>query len=436
MLTDPRSPMADPARLPPSLWAASSGDAPVAAEPLDGERTFDIAVIGGGFTGLSTAIHAARAGASVCVLEAAEVGWGASGRNGGQVIAGLKYHPDKVERDFGAERGGRMVEMSARGPDMVFDLIERYGIRCAPVRNGWLQAIHSTAVQDESRKLVEQWHKRGEDVEMLDAAEAERLIGAAGYVGALIDRRSGALQPLAYVRGLARAAQQEGATLFERAEVTAIERANDGYKLRTQRGSVAAGKVVIATNAYGDDIHGRLGRSYFPINSFIVATAPLSENVRRSILPEGHVVSDTRKFLLYFRLDADGRLVVGGRGAYRDPVGPEPFIHVEWALARLFPQVGAPEIEYRWSGKIAVTPDMYPHVHEPQPGLIMALGYCGRGVALATIMGAGVGEYAATGDREALAWPTSDIRTIPFHGARRLYVAAATVWYQAVDALR
>jgi glycine/D-amino acid oxidase-like deaminating enzyme len=192
-------------------------------------------------------------------------------------------------------------------------------------------------------------------------------------------------------------------------------------------------KVIFGTNAYERGLIEPLRRSLLPVASFIVATAPLSGNLRATILPEGHVTSDTRKLLSYSRLDREGRLLVGGRGRFADPHVPADFGHVELLLKRLFPQVGEPEIDFRWSGRVAITTDFLPHVHEPSPGLIAAAGYNGRGVAMATVLGAAAGRYAVTGNREELPLPLSPIRPIPFHGWRRLYLAAGALWYRMQD---
>lgn len=432
MFINPQSPMADPARLPPSLWAATAEPAPE-TEPLAGTHDCDIAIVGGGFTGLSAALHAAQMGASVCVVEAAEPGWGASGRNGGQVIAGFKWSPDQVVRKFGPERGEPLVAFSANAPDVVFGLIDKYDIRCDARRNGWLRAVHAKWALRETRDTVEQWARRGHDVRFADADETARLLGSPVYLGAFVDNRCGSVNPLGYARGLARAAISEGARIFTGSMVETLERKGDRWTVTTANGAVTANRVILATNAYGGGIYKALGRSYFPVNSFLVATRPLSQNVLATLMPEGHCMADTRRLLIYCRTDEAGRLVVGGRGNHHDPDGAGDFVHVEKALHRLFPQVGDVDYDYRWSGRVALTPDMYPRVHMPEPGLSIALGYNGRGVAMASALGAAMGRHAVSGDENELPLPVSAIRPVPFHGARRLYLAAATMWYRTLD---
>ena len=426
------SPMADPDRLPPSLWAATATPAPE-TPPLAGDHHFDIAVVGGGYTGLSAGLHAAGLGARAVVLETSEPGWGASGRNGGQIIAGMKWDPDELVTKLGTERGERLVAAAGGAADFVLDLIRCHRIDCEAEQSGWVHACHSQKALEAARKRVIQWQARSAPVELVGAPEVVRLIGAEGYAGGLLDRRGGKLQPLSYARGLARAAQAAGAVVCGRSPVTSLEREGSAWVLKTPRAKVRCDKVVLATNAYSGELHRALAHSLLPVASFVMATEPLSEDLRRSILPEGHVTSDTRKLLTYSRLDGEGRLVIGGRGSYSDPTGPEDFRHVHDILLRLFPRLGEPRIAFRWSGRVAVTPDFLPHVHEPAEGLMAAVGYNGRGVAMASVLGAAVGRYAVDGDRDALPLPLTPIRPIPFHGLQRLYLAAATAWYRLQD---
>jgi len=430
----PVSPMADRARLPPSLWAATATPA-LETPPLVGEHRFDLAIVGGGFTGLSAALHAAELGASAVVLEAAEPGWGASGRNGGQVIPGLKWDPDEVVQKFGIERGEALVAAAGNAAQFVYDLIRQRRIDCELGREGWIQGAHSRSAYEQLKVRAEQWGRRGAPVELLDAEETNRLIGAKGYAGGLIDRRGGRLQPLSYARGLARAAQDAGAVVCGASPVLSIEPESAGWMLATPRARVRCDKAIVATNAYADKLLPSLMQSLIPVASFIVATEPLSDNLRATILPEGHVTSDTRKLLAYSRLDGQGRLIVGGRGSYSDPMTERDFRHVEQLLRTLFPQIGEPRIAYRWSGRVAITPDFLPHVHEPAAGLLAVAGYNGRGVAMATTLGAAAGRYAVSGNRDDLPLPISPIRPIPFHGLRRVYLAAATAWYRMQDRL-
>ena len=424
--------MSDPDILPPSLWAATAEPAP-ATPPLEGDHRFDIAIIGGGFTGLSAALHAAKARAKVVVLEASEPGWGASGRNGGQVIAGFKLDPGDIIDKYGEPRGNRLIELGDKAPDLVFDLIRRYAISCGAARSGWIQAAHGPKALGDIEVRARQWAARGAPVEVLDAATAERLIGASGYAGGLLDWRGGRLQPLSYARGLAAAALKEGAVVAGRSGVTAMTRSDGLWHLATASARVSAEKVFIATNGYTGDLAAPLGGSLVSIASFIIATQPLGDNLKAAILPEGHVMSDTRKLLTYARLDDEGRLVVGGRGGFSDPRSDRDFAHVDKALTRLYPLASVEEIAFRWSGRVAITRDYMPHYHEPAPGISALVGLNGRGVAMATALGRAAGLLLATGDRRHMPLPAMPVRPIPFSGLKRYYLPALTAWFRYQD---
>lgn len=417
-----------------SLWNATANPAPP-TPPLDGEAEADVAVVGGGFTGLSTALHLAEKGVSVTLLEAETPGWGASGRNGGQVIPGLKHDPDEVEQLFGTEMGGRVVRFAGGTADLVFSLIERHGIACDADRRGWIQGAHDALGLVQTDRRAADWSRRGAPVEALDKAEVRRLLGCDGYAGGLIDRRGGALHPLNYATGLAEAAIRAGARIHGQSRVSRIERASGGFVLHTAQGRLKAGRIVIGTNGYADALHDPLRRSIVPARSVQVATRPLSDNLRKSILPEGQVVSDTRRLLLYFRLDAEGRFLMGGRGAFGEPGIVARQADLRAVAERLFPQLGGIEWQHHWGGFVALTTDHLPHLHELEPGITTALGYNGRGVAMATAMGKLLAEHASGKPAADLDFPLTGLRPIPFHALRKPAVVATTMWYRLRDRL-
>lgn len=418
-----------------SLWAATAEPAP-ATPPLGESVTADIAVVGAGYAGLSAALHLAEGGASVVVLEATEPGWGGSGRNGGQVIPGLKWDPDELEAMLGPEAGARLVDFAGRTADRVFDLIAKHRIDCHPVRRGWLQPAHTRAALGVVRCRAEQWQKRGAPLTLLDRAATAEHLGTEGYLGAWIDQRAGGIQPLSYARGLARAALAAGAKIHCETPVVALRRNGLRWELQTRVGAVvSAGRVILCTNAYTGDLWRGLRQTVIAANSFQIATAPLSDNIRKSILPHGQVASDTRRLLLYFRLDHTGRFVMGGRGPFRDPQGPEDFARLRHVTERLFPQLGGVAYEFGWAGRVALTRDFLPHLHEPAPGLIATLGCNGRGVGLATSMGMVLADYVLKQDARLLPFSPAPIRPIPFHGLQRFYVAATVAYYRLRDAV-
>lgn len=423
--------MADP-KLPPSLWTATARER-AEAPPPEGDLDLDVAVVGAGFTGLSAALHLAQDGARVAAFDAAEPGWGASGRNGGQVIPGLKDDPDALERKFGAEIGGQMVEISGAAPALVFSLIDEYGIDCDVQRAGWLQPAHCRSALDTVRARCAQWRSRGADVAPLDAAEVAELIGSRrnAYLGGWIDCRGGAVQPLSYARGLARAALSRGAGVHGRSRATALERQGGRWRLRFADGVAAmADSVVLATNGYTDGLWSGLRQTVVPVYSFQAATRPLSENAREAIFPRDHVASDTRRLLWYFRLTREGRLVMGGRGPYREDPGPRA---VETALANLvslFPEAGPLEPEFAWAGRVAMTKDHFPHLHRLADGLYAGLGFNGRGVAMGTMMGRCLSE-AVQGRKPGL--PFTAPMAFRFHAFSRLGITCLSTLYSMRD---
>jgi glycine/D-amino acid oxidase-like deaminating enzyme len=417
-----------------SLWAATSAPLTPLAQ-LAADTRADIVVIGAGYTGMSAALHAAAAGGDVVVLEAREIGEGGSGLNGGQVIAGLKHDPDVLESLYGERVGAQLAACSGGAPDLVFDLIRRHAIECHAVRAGWLQLAvaerHLAALERRAR----QWRSRGADAAVVSDREAARLTGTRRYCGGWIDRRGGTVQPLAYLRGLARAAMGSGARLFVHSPVTRLSPRAGGWRVDTPRGSIDAVTVVVATDAYTGRPFGALRRTVVAVPSIQVATEPLPHDARAVILPGGQSVSDTQRILRYFRLDADGRLVLGTRGSYGDIPVPTGSRAHERALRELYPQLAGVALTYRWGGFVAMTRDGIPHLHEPAPGLLAALGYNGRGVAMATAMGRLLARRALGESAASLEFPITPVRPIRLHALSRMGARATIRYLQARDAL-
>ena len=391
------------------------------------------AVIGGGFTGLSTALHLAEAGVEVAVLEAKQIGWGASGRAFGQVVPYLKQDHPAILRHYGAERGQRVVDAVADGPSLVFDLIERHRIDCWPVRTGLIFAAHSPAGQRALAKRTAYWQQRGAPVEQLEGSACAELIGSHRYPTASLDRRGGHINPFAYVRGLAHAALAAGATLHTETPVRALHREGARWVLDTAQGRLSADTVVIATNAYTG---GAVARACGTASSRCVATASSRNRCRttcaapscRRASPDRH-----RQLFSAVRLLPDGRLHAS---TYGPAFGPE---HApDWRLAdarvrRLFPQLGAPRWSEAWSGWVAMTPEHFPRLHELAPGLFAGLAYNGRGIAAATMMGRDLAILVRGGGEAATVFPLAPLRPLPWHRAAPLLVRALVQVYRVQD---
>ena len=396
----------------------------------------DVAVVGGGYCGLSAALHLAQSGASVTVLETHQPGWGASGRNGGQVIPGFKYDPHELEAMFGASRGERIWRFGASTADTVFELIARHQLKVPTTRSGWLQGIHSEKAAIRARRRATQWQNCGANVDYLNAAETTAIAGTGRYVGGVIDRRGGALQPLSFARELARVASAAGAQIFGSTKVEMIAKASDGWTLACGRGaSVHAKTVLLCTNGYSGGLVFGLKDSIIAANSLQIATEPLPDELRSRILPHGEVLSDTRKVIRYWRLDDQGRLLLGGRGPYREPEAESDWQHLVRDLKTMFPALAHLRITHRWAGRIAIHPDFMPHLHEPELGLLISIGCQGRGIGLQTATGIELAKRALDRSYEP-ALLFSPIRAIPFHGLKAIGVSFMVALYGAMDRLR
>ena len=335
-----------------SLWTATANATPP-RPPLTGDAEAEVAIVGGGYTGLSAAVHLAEAGIRATVLEAESPGWGASGRNGGQVNPGLKEDPDTIEARFGPDMGGRMVALSGGAGGLVFDLVRRLGIDCAAVQAGWLQPVHDAKAEQTVRARVAQWQRRGQPLRMLSRADTAAALGTDAYIGAMLDPRGGNLHPLNYALGLADAAIRFGAAIHGDSRVLRIDTtAPDRHVLHTASGRLTATKVLICTNAYSDAATGEIARTMVPVRSVQVATDILPEALQRSILPQGQSASDSRRLLLYFRKDAAGRFIMGGRGNYSAAATRHQMQVLRDASLRLYPTLRDIRWRYAWGASL------------------------------------------------------------------------------------
>jgi glycine/D-amino acid oxidase-like deaminating enzyme len=417
---------------PANVWEETA--VPVAAVPeLEGARRAQVLIIGAGYLGLSAALHLAQTGVDAMVVDSHEPGWGASGRNGGQVIPGLKHDPSELEAMFGRERGERIWRFAGASADVVFDLIARHGLDCHARRAPWIQGIHSEKAAARARQRVEDWKKRGAAVDYLDRAQVAGIAGTDIYLGAFADARAGALQPLSYVRELARVAIAAGARVYRSARVVTLEIEGAGWRAATATGaSVHAHTVLVATNAYADRLVPGLAHSIVALNSLQIATAPIPRVLRRSLLPNGETLSDTRRVIRYWRLDDEGRLLMGGRGPYRDALVAGDWGHLAAHVRRHFPALADVPFTHRWGGRVAVHVDYMPRLHRPHQGMFVAIGCQGRGIAWQTAMGAELAKLALDPHYDAVL-PFSPVRPIPFHPLKALGVASTIALWRALD---
>jgi len=354
---------------------------------LTEEARADVAIVGGGYTGLSAALHLARRGMKAVVLEARQIGFGGAGRNVGLVNAGMWVMPDELPNVLGPVYGDRLLALLGDAPKAVFELVAKYGMQCELQQHGTLHCAVGAKGLDELKQREAQWRARGAPVELLSAEETAKKTGTQAYAGALLDRRAGTIQPLAYVRGLAGAAIAEGAGVYTDSPATEVQAAGARWRVVTAGGTVIADWVVMATDAYTQGPWEIIRREQVHLPYFNLATAPLPDAVRTPILPGREGCWDTQEVLSSFRMDAKGRLVFGSVGALR---GTGHAIHRDWgrrALRRIFPQLGEVRFEAEWYGQIGMTDDNLPRFHRFADRVIGCSGYNGRGIAPGTVMG-------------------------------------------------
>jgi len=415
MLNDPRS---------HGLWEKTA-PAPPATRRLEETISADVVIVGGGYTGLSAALHLAEAGTNVVLLEAAEIGFGGAGRNVGLINAGMWVMPDDFPKELGPVHGERLLDLLGNGPALVRELIGKYAIACELEKNGTLHCAVGPEGLKELEERARQWQARGAPVTLLDAAETERRVGSGAYAGSLLDMRAGTLQPLAYARGLAHAAVKAGARLHTGSAVIGTDDVDGRKVVRTAAGEVTADWIIVATDAYSTGPWEQVRREQVYLPYFNLATTPLGDNLRRSILPGREGCWDTRDILSSFRMDQAGRLVFGSVGALR---GTGTAIHKSWArrsLKRLFPQLGNVEFEAEWYGQIGMTDNALPRFHKFGRNVLGFSGYNGRGIAPGTTFGKLLARHILGEVSQAdLPLPLTEVQEAGFRAVKEAYYEA------------
>jgi glycine/D-amino acid oxidase-like deaminating enzyme len=403
------------------------------APVLRGRLRTDVVIVGAGYTGLSTALHLAAAGASSVVLEAREVGWGGSGRAFGQVVPYAKHDHEHILAHFGPDWGERMIAMLAGGPDLVFGLAERHGIVCDAVRHGLIFAAHTPAAAKTLEERACFWQARKADVSFLDAAGVTELTGSGYYPAAIVDRRGGCVDPLAYARGLGHAAVEAGVKLFEQSRVARVERREGRWVASAAAGEVEADSLVLATDAYTDGLWPGLKQSLIPLRGYHLATAPLSENLRKTIMPGGQSLTDTRRLYSGIRLRSDGRLHVSTDGPAFS-VSAHAFVSkAARRVQEVFPQIGEPVWQTETAGWVGMTTDQYPHLHNLAPGVWAAIGLSGRGIAFGTLLGRELSKYILGRAESECSMPVTPLRRTVVRPLAWPLVGGLMNWYRIRD---
>ncbi|SLN73039.1 NAD(P)/FAD-dependent oxidoreductase [Oceanibacterium hippocampi] len=379
---------------PPSYYAATANRTTRHAS-LDGTAEADVCIVGGGYTGLSAALHLAERGYDVVLLEAERIGWGASGRNGGQVGSGQRKEQDALEKMVGRDDARRLWQLAEDAKALVKDLIRRHDIAC-DLKPGVIHAAHNARLAEELKHYAEflQRHYDYPHVRALDRREVAEAVGSDVYFGGSVDLDAAHLHPLNYALGLADAASAAGARLHEGSRV--IRRTADGpIRVETATGSVAARHLILACNGYLGNLEPGLAGHIMPINNFIIATEPLAEAKGGRILGADMAVADTKFVIDYFRLSADKRLLFGGGETYTSRFPDDIAGFVRKYMLRVFPGLSGAAIDYAWGGTLAVTMERMPHFTRLAHDVYSAQGFSGHGVAMATLAGKVIADAVA-----------------------------------------
>lgn len=408
----------------PTLWTLTAGPAPDLAD--DAPSRCDVVVIGGGFTGLTAALHLLRAGRSVTVLEAGRMGAGASGMNAGFVVPNFaKADPATVRQKLPRDKADALLSLVGTGADQVYATIAEEGIACDAAQTGWLQPAYGEDMAGVLRQRARDWAGLGRPVEFLDAHEIQAETGMEIYSGGLIDYSGGTIHPLNYLYGLAQAVTRRGGIVCEESPVEKVVRRGNGWLIAFADKEIEADQVILATNAFTGGVASRMGRTGVPLRVYQVATKPLDAETVARIAPHRRPVGDTRSNLFTYRLDRDNRLISGGMAI--NPIGA--FERVGRAVVdRLVSELRLPHhpgVEIVWTGVAVMTPDFLPHLYRFGDGFFGGIGCNGRGIAMTAQLGRMLARLALGEPAASLPIPLKTARALPFHSLTPLVASLA-----------
>jgi glycine/D-amino acid oxidase-like deaminating enzyme len=396
----------------------------------------DVLIVGSGYTGLHTALALRKAGASVAVLEQETIGWGASSRNGGMALTGLKIEMAATVKRYGLDQARRLWEWSLAAIEHLECTLAEERIECGFSRSGHVllaaKPSHYQGMAHEKEWMAAEFGYH--NLQLVPKARLREEVGTDEFYGGLLDTGSAGLHPARYVFGLAQAAARRGVMLVERAQVTGIARQGGGFAVGTSRGMAQSREVLLATNGYTTNLVPALRAGIFPIGSYIIVTEPLAPTLQAELSPRRRMFFDSKHFLNYFRLTSDGRLLFGGRHNLATDLDVAESARLMRArLLEVFPQLAGVEITHTWTGKLGVAFDLMPHAGRID-GVHYAYGYAGHGVAIAGLLGKEVGEMIA-GTRSSTPFAEIGHPRTPFTRYDKLYLPLVSAWFRALDRL-
>jgi glycine/D-amino acid oxidase-like deaminating enzyme len=415
-----------------------------APTPHDFPQRVDVAIIGAGFTGLSAAKTLAKSGASVAVFDAQTIGWGASSRNGGMVLTGLKLPASTLIPRYGKESTARMYAASLESIDFVETLVREENIACDFARCGHLEVACKPKHFDDFRRSAEETARHfNHQQRLVPKGQLQSEIGSAIYHGGLVDESSAGVNPARLVAGLAIAAERAGAAIFEHSHVEEIQREGaGGWRIATQRGTLRAQNVFVATSGYTSRVTPALQKKIIPIGSYIIVTEILPEKLAAELSPRNRMIFDSKNYLYYYRLTPDRRMLFGGRAAFFPETSSTIRRSAEilrCGMLTVYPQLRDAKIEYVWGGTLDFAFDIMPHAGQLD-GLHFSLGYAGHGVAMSTYLGDKVAQSILRGREESSSRNSNPFAQIPFPNAplnlyngRPWFLPLAGAWYKFLD---
>ncbi|WP_171046281.1 NAD(P)/FAD-dependent oxidoreductase [Lentibacillus cibarius] len=414
-----------------SYWAHSRNEQKQ-RNILHGEKHTDVAIVGGGFTGLSTAYHLQELGYHTTVLEQNNVGWGASGRNGSLMLVGYKKSLVDIAKKFGIDTAQEMLQLSLDGIETVKAITQKHDISCELTNAGSFCAAYKPShLENLKREQEFMMEKLNYENYIVETDDVRSEINSPLYCGGMVDPNSHYFHPLNYAIGLADAVEETGGVIYEQTPVTAISHTNDRSVLSTPGGRITAKHVVVATNGYSTDLTKRLSKTIIPMSSHMLATEPLREETASELIPNRRGIFDTKNILYYFRMSADHRLLFGGR--IQGEESSTLYSKLRQCMLEVFPQLENARIDYTWGGLTAVTMDFFPRIGQMQDGTYFATGYTGHGVSLSTLMGKMIAHNIDQSNYGKSILERLPLKRIPLHSQHALILNVATNYFRFKD---